>query len=79
MATKTDYDEALSDLKSGIDAASAAGCKPIQLQLISRHGARFPTVKDWTTRMGPLLHKLKVLHTARWSSTQCGVAGSPAV
>jgi len=59
MATKTDYDESLSDLKSGIDAASAAGCKPIQLQLISRHGARFPTVKDWTTRMGPLLHKLK--------------------
>lgn len=59
MATKIDYDESKSDLKSGIDAAASEGCHPVQLQLVSRHGARYPTYKDYHTKMLPFIARMK--------------------
>lgn len=68
VGSKSDYDESKSDVQSGIKAAEHAGCKPIQLQLISRHGARGPTKGDWKTPedkpgkadISSLLTKLKI-------------------
>eukprot|EP00658_Telonema_sp_P-2_P023631 TRINITY_DN19476_c0_g1_i13.p1 TRINITY_DN19476_c0_g1~~TRINITY_DN19476_c0_g1_i13.p1 ORF type:complete len:471 (+),score=72.20 TRINITY_DN19476_c0_g1_i13:178-1590(+) len=60
LATKVDYHLNSSGLADGARLAADAGCTPIQLQVVGRHGARYPTTRDWTQKMEPLLAKIKV-------------------